>query len=67
MTSKQQLLDDLMGIRAQLADDGHPCRVFMEDMIWSAREAMAWEQYGHSVADWWKQFGLRTGDSTAFH
>jgi hypothetical protein len=68
MTSKQQLLDDLMGVRAQLADDEwSPCRVFVEDMIWSVREAISFEREGHPVAGWCRQLGLRVGDSRELH
>ena len=65
MTTKQ-MLTELLAFREQLPNEDDPCRVFVDDMIWSVREAMAWEQYGHPVTDRWKQLGLRTGDSTAF-
>jgi hypothetical protein len=66
-TSKQLLLTALIALRETLPDENDPRRVFVDDVIWSVREAIHFEQCSISVAEWWEHLGPRDGDSPAFH
>jgi hypothetical protein len=62
MTTAHLTLTALMALREQLPDEDDLRRVFVDDAIWSVREAMRFEQCGLSVAEWWRQIGRRMGE-----